>query len=85
MPKEKISFLSELVDVLAQTAAKVSGLVLGDDVLAAKTLKKRVDFVVSLGSLGFVCHLAHATHSVARSFRPITVFKSSFLRLTNSF
>ena len=77
--------LRELIDVLAKTAAKVGGFVLRDNVLAAKTLKESVDLVVSLGSLGLVGHLAHAANGVAGCFGPVTVLKSSFLRLANSF
>ncbi len=77
--------LRELVDVGAKTAAEVGGFVLGDDVLAAKTLKESVNLVVSLGSLGFVGHLAHAADSSAGRLRPVAVLESPLLRLADSF
>ena len=77
--------LRELVDVGAKTAAEVGGFVLGDDVLAAKTLKKCADLVVCGFSLSLVCHLAYATDCISCCFCPVAVLEFSLLRLANSF
>ena len=77
--------LTKLVDMLRQTAAKVRSLVLRDNVLATKTLKEAADLVVGCLCLCLVGHLAHAAHCVSRCLCPVTVLKSSLLRLANSF
>ena len=76
--------LSQLIDMLLKSAAKVSGFILRNNVLATKTLQKGTYLVVRCLSFGLIGHLANLAYCIAACLRPIAILKSSFLRLTNS-
>ena len=77
--------LSELVDVDVEAAAEVGSLVLGYDVLAAKTEKEGLNLRIGCLCFCLVGHLAYAANGVTGCLGPITVAYSSLLRLADSF
>ena len=59
-------------------------LVLGDNILAAKTLQKCTRLVVGSCCLLLVIHFANVTHSCTCGLRPVTVLNSPLLGLAYS-
>ncbi len=70
--------------MLSEAAAKVCGLVLGDNVLTAETVEELSNLVVSGGRFLLVVHFADATHGIAGSLGPITILQATSLSLADS-
>ena len=57
-----LKILGELIDIMLKTAAKIGSLILGDDILSAKTLQKGANLVVGFLCFLLVCHLTNFSH-----------------------